>query len=67
VLVQLESLRTHPSVAAALGRKELKLHGWVYIFETSRVFAFDPDRGQFLELTDMSPPASKQDRTHPPI
>jgi carbonic anhydrase len=30
VLVQLENLRTHPSVAAALARDELKLHGWVY-------------------------------------
>lgn len=27
VLVQLESLRTHPSVAAAVGRGDLKLHG----------------------------------------
>ncbi len=51
VLVQLENLRTHPSVAAALGRKELKLHGWVYEFETGLVFAFDPDHRQFLELT----------------
>ena len=67
VLVQLENLRTHPSVAAALGRKELKLHGWVYEFETGRVFAFDPDHGQFLELTDVSHPATEPDRTLPPI
>ncbi len=67
VLVQLENLRTHPSVAAALGRKELKLHGWVYEFETGRVFAFNPDHGQFLELTDVSPPATEPDRTLPPI
>lgn len=33
VLVQLEHLRTHPAVAAALGRGELRLHGWVYAFE----------------------------------
>jgi carbonic anhydrase len=67
VLVQLENLRTHPSVAAALGRKELKLHGWVYKFETGQVFAFDPDQGQFAELTEVSPPASAPDRTLPPI
>jgi len=67
VLVQLENLRTHPSVAAALGRKALKIHGWVYKFETGRVFAFDPDQGQFLELTKVSPPASAPDRTLPPI
>jgi carbonic anhydrase len=47
VLVQLENLRTHPSVAAALGREDLKLHGWVYKFESGQVFAYDPARGQF--------------------
>ena len=67
VLVQLENLCTHPSVAAALGRKELKIHGWVYEFETGEFFAFDPDQGQFIELTEVSPPASAPDRTLPPI
>ena len=50
VLVQLESLRTHPSVAAALGRGQVKIHGWVYKFETGQVFAFDPHEGQFQPL-----------------
>jgi carbonic anhydrase len=57
VLVQLENLRTHPSVAAALSRGQLKLHGWVYKFETGEVFAFDPDRGQFLSLEKNIRPA----------
>lgn len=58
VLVQLENLRTHPAVAAALSRGELKLHGWVYKFETGEVFAFHPDRGQFLPLEkNVSPTA----------
>ena len=48
VLVQLEHLRTHPSVAAALARKELNIHGWVYKFETGQVFAYDPQDGQFV-------------------
>lgn len=47
VLVQLENLRTHPSVLAAIGRKTLRLHGWVYKFETGQVFAFNPHLGQF--------------------
>lgn len=47
VLVQLENLRTHPTVLAALGRRQLKLHGWVYKFETGQVFAYDPRVGQF--------------------
>jgi carbonic anhydrase len=50
VLVQLENLRTHPSVAAALGRDDLKLHGWVYKFETGLVFAYDPEREQFAHV-----------------
>ncbi len=66
VLVQLENLRTHPSVAAAAGRGELKLHGWVYKFETGEVFAFDPDKGQFLPIGDIAPPTKKQDRTSLP-
>lgn len=50
VLVQLEHLRTHPAVAAALGRGELRLHGWVYAFERGVVFSFDVSEGQFLPL-----------------
>ena len=57
VLVQLENLRTHPSVAAALSRGQLKLHGWVYKFETGEVFAFNPDRSQFLALEKNVTPA----------
>lgn len=48
VLVQLENLRTHPSVAAALSRGDVKLHGWVYKLETGQVFVFDPGQGQFI-------------------
>jgi carbonic anhydrase len=51
VLVQLENLRTHPAVASALSRGKLKLHGWVYKFETGQVFAYDAASGQFLPLT----------------
>jgi carbonic anhydrase len=67
VLVQLESLRTHPSVAAAVGRGDLKLHGWVYKFETGDVFGFNPEKNAFLPIEDISPPATEPDRTLPPI
>jgi len=50
VLVQLENLRTHPAVAAALAGGKLKLHGWVYKIETGQVFAYDPEQEQFLPL-----------------
>jgi carbonic anhydrase len=55
VLVQLENLRTHPAVAAALARGDLKLHGWVYKIETGEVFAYDPVRGQFVPLAETAP------------
>ena len=51
VLVQLEHLCTLPAVAARLARGGLRLHGWVYKFETGEVFAYDPGSEQFLPLT----------------
>ena len=53
ILVQLENLRTHPSVAAAMMRGDLKIHGWVYKFESGQVFAFDPEHGQFLPIEEV--------------
>lgn len=67
VLVQLEHLRTHPSVAAATGRGELKLHGWVYKFESGDVFAFDPTKCQFLPIQSLPLPANDPARILPPI
>jgi carbonic anhydrase len=52
VLVQIENLRTHPSVAAALSAGRLNLHAWVYKIETGAVFDFNPDEGQYLPLAD---------------
>lgn len=57
VLVQLESLKTHPSVAAKMGRGELNLHGWTYKIETGEVFAYNEESGQFELLADV--PAMK--------
>ncbi len=49
-LVQLENLQTHPSVLAALSRDALRLHAWVYKFETGEVFGFDPEMGRFQSM-----------------
>lgn len=67
VLVQLENLRTHPSVAVALSRGDLKLHGWVYQFETGDVFAFDPQLNEFVPLVNKSSANTHVDQTLPPI
>jgi carbonic anhydrase len=47
VLVQLEHVRTHPAVAAALARRTVHLHGWIYRIDTGEVFAYDPGTEQF--------------------
>lgn len=54
VLVQIDNLRTLPAVAARLARGELKVHGWVYKIETGQVFAYSPESGQFVPLTEVS-------------
>lgn len=54
VLVQLQNLRTLPSVAARLASGNLDLHGWVYKFETGDVFAYDGETGQFGRVAERS-------------
>ena len=50
VLIQLENLRTYPSVAQRLERNELALHGWVYEIESGEVYIYESDYQQFLPL-----------------
>ncbi len=61
VLVQLENLKTHPTVYAALARRDLRLHGWMYKIETGDVFNYQVDIGQFVPVTE----ASTKDRRKP--
>jgi carbonic anhydrase len=60
VLSQIENLRTHPAVAAALSRGELTLHGWVYLIDSGEVLAYTPDDGQFLSLAEYRVSDSKR-------
>jgi carbonic anhydrase len=55
VLVQLENLRTLPSVASRMVRGDLHLHGWVYKIETGEVFAYNPENSQFVKLAEYNP------------
>lgn len=41
VLLQLQHLRTHPYVAAALASGDIELHGWVYDIETGQMLAYN--------------------------
>jgi carbonic anhydrase len=54
VLLQLEHLRGLPSVAEALAARKLRLHGWVYRFETGDVNIYDPKTGRFAALSQQA-------------
>ena len=50
VIVQLDHLRSHPSVAHKLGGGHIKLHGWVYHIATGQVTSYDEGRREFVPL-----------------
>lgn len=50
VVVQLDHLRTHPSVAAKLARNEVTLHGWFFDIETGDVLVYDGAAARFTEI-----------------
>ncbi len=51
-LLQLEHLKTHPAVAAALAAGQLKLHAWVYGIAGGQVEAYDAARQLFVPLAE---------------
>jgi carbonic anhydrase len=57
VLVQLEHLRTLPSVASRLRRGDLRLHGWMYHLESGEVFAYDLASQEFVPVAEYRAPA----------
>ena len=52
VKLQLQHLRTHPSVLAKIARGDLQLHGWVYDIKTGAVDAFDEKSGTFKPVDE---------------
>jgi len=52
VLLQLQHLRTHPAVAAAIARGAMELHGWIYDIESGEISAYREDVGAFVPLAD---------------
>ncbi len=50
VILQLQHLRTHPSVATQLARRNIELHGWVYDIRTGQVEAYDPTTERFVPV-----------------
>ena len=52
VILQLQHLKTHPTVATRLAKGDLRLHGWVYDIKTGGVGAYDEAQGQFIPVND---------------
>ncbi|CAM4294063.1 Carbonic anhydrase [Novosphingobium lubricantis] len=50
VIAQITHLRTHPSVATAIARGEMALHGWFVDIKAGVVLGLDGDTGQFVPL-----------------
>ena len=50
VLVQLNNLSTHPTVAALLSAHELRVFGWYYDIGAGRILQYDQSQGQFVDL-----------------
>ncbi|UAK25090.1 carbonic anhydrase [Sphingomonas nostoxanthinifaciens] len=55
VVAQIAHLRTHPSVAAAIARGELALHGWFVDIHAGQVLGLDGDTGRFVPLREDAP------------
>ena len=52
IVLQLQHLRTHPSVAAKLATKQVELHGWLYDIETGAVHCYNEAKGKFEPMEE---------------
>mgnify|MGYP000106095016 CR=1 FL=1 len=52
VVLQLQHLKTHPTVATALAMGTVELHGWVYDIKTGDVSAYDETQNEFVPVND---------------
>jgi carbonic anhydrase len=62
VVLQLQHLRTHPSIAGRLAQGTLGLSGWVYDIGDGTVRIYDEERREFLRLTPEEPATSSGSR-----
>ncbi len=59
VVVQRAHLRTHPSVAAALAKGSLRLHGWFFEIGTGTLLAYDGAGGRFRPIGGSDMPVAR--------
>ncbi len=52
VIAQINNIRTHPSVAVALRKGSLNLHGWVFDIKTGAIHALEHQSRRFVLLSE---------------
>jgi len=52
VILQMQHLKTHPTVALKLAKQELELHGWVYDIASGDVHAYDEKQNKFIPVSE---------------
>ena len=52
IIAQINHLRTHPSVASAIAKGEMTLHGWMVDIHAGQVLGLDGDTGEFVPLRE---------------
>jgi carbonic anhydrase len=62
VLLQLEHLRSHPSVQRALAARTVRLHAWMYRIAEGEVLAHDEASGRFSPIEWAPPPTATEAR-----
>ena len=55
VVAQIAHLRTHPSVASAIARGQMTLHGWFVDIKAGGILALDGKTGRFAAVREGSP------------
>jgi carbonic anhydrase len=52
VILQLQHLRTHPTVAVALAQKTVELHGWIYDIKSGDVCSYDEPSQSWVPVAE---------------
>jgi len=60
IRLQIDHLRSHPQVRAAVRAGSLKLHGWYYRIDTGLVEAWDVDSSRWVPVHDAYTPLGAQ-------
>ncbi|BCA96655.1 hypothetical protein TUM19329_30160 [Legionella antarctica] len=50
ILQQIEHLKTYPGIAKKLANNKLTIHGWLYEFESGKIFIYEPRANEFISL-----------------